>query len=60
MSVADWSGSHLKWDRDLRSWKARIGAVFGRRELKESAGYFLDGLRLFPLSSFSKTPVEHL
>ena len=44
MSVADWSGSHLKWDRDIRSWKERIGAVFGRRELKESAGYFLDGL----------------
>ena len=44
MSVADWSGSHLKWDRDLTSWKERIGAVFGRRELKESAGYFLDGL----------------
>ena len=44
MSVADWSGSHLNWDRDLRSWKERIGRVFGRRELKESAGYFLDGL----------------
>ena len=44
MSVADWSGSHLKWDRALTSWKERIGAVFGRRELKESAGYFLDGL----------------
>ena len=44
MSVADWSGSHLQWDRALTSWKERIGAVFGRRELKESAGYFLDGL----------------
>ena len=44
MSIADWSGSHLNWDRDLASWKERISAVFGRRELKESCGYFLDGL----------------
>ena len=44
MSVADWSGSHLKWERDFTSWKERISGVFGRRELKESAGYFLDGL----------------
>ena len=44
MSVADWSGSHLNWDRDLTSWKERIGSVFGCRELKESAGYFPDGL----------------
>ena len=44
MSVADWSGSHLNWDRDLVSWKERIDAVFGRWELKESCGYFLDGL----------------
>ena len=36
--------SHLNWDRDLASWKELIGAVFGRRELKESRGYFLDGL----------------
>ena len=44
MSIADWSGSHLNWDRDLASWKERICAVFRRRELKESCGYFLDGL----------------
>ena len=44
MSIADWSGSHLNWDRDLASWKERISAVFRRRELKKSCGYFLDGL----------------
>lgn len=43
MSVSDWSGSCLAWDDELRSLKERIGCVFGRSELRESAGHFLDG-----------------
>jgi len=44
MGVADWSGSLLEWDRQLRSLKERIGPVFGRREVRETAGAFVDGL----------------
>src|SRR4051794_13999170 len=44
MAVADWSGSLLEWDRQLRSLKGRIGHVFGRSEVRETAGAFLDGL----------------
>src|SRR3712207_9099970 len=44
MAVADWSGSLLEWDRQLRSLKERIGPVFGRREVRETAGAFVDGL----------------
>ena len=44
MSVAEWSGSLVEWERELRSWKTRLGPVFGRRQLRETGGAFLDGL----------------
>jgi SRSO17 transposase len=44
MSVASWSGSLLAWEGELAALKARLGPVFGRRELRETAGAFLDGL----------------
>ena len=44
MSVAAWSGSLLRWEEELACWKARLGPVFRRRELKETGGHFLDGL----------------
>jgi SRSO17 transposase len=44
MSVADWSGSLLSWDGELSALKERISPVFRRRELKETAGAFVDGL----------------
>jgi len=44
MPVADWSGSLLCWDRELSALKDRISPVFRRRELKETAGAFMDGL----------------
>ena len=44
MSVADWSGSLLDWERELGLWKLRLGPVFGRREVRETGSAFLDGL----------------
>src|SRR3954465_5645609 len=44
MSVAVWSGSLVAWERELAVLKARIGPVFGRAEVRETAGAFLDGL----------------
>ena len=44
MSVAEWSGSLLSWSDGLVAWKNRIAPVFRRRELKETAGEFLNGL----------------
>ena len=44
MSVSEWSGSLLAWEQELWSWKARLGPVFRRRELRETCGGFLDGL----------------
>jgi SRSO17 transposase len=44
MSVASWSGSLLAWEVELSALKARLGRLFGRRELNESAAAFLDGL----------------
>src|SRR3954468_13378354 len=44
MAVADWSGSLLEWDRQLRSLKGRIGQVFGRSEVRGTAGACVDGL----------------
>lgn len=32
MSVAEWSGSLVEWERELCSWKARLG----RRQLRET------------------------
>jgi SRSO17 transposase len=44
MSVASWSGSLLAWEGELAALKARLGPLFGRRELRETAAAFLDGL----------------
>ena len=44
MPVAAWSGSLLLWERELAALKERIAPVFRRRELKETAGAFVDGL----------------
>lgn len=44
MSVAAWSGSLLAWEWELAALKERLGPVFHRRELKATAGAFLDGL----------------
>ncbi|HEY5091118.1 MAG TPA: IS701 family transposase [Polyangia bacterium] len=44
MSVALWSGSSLQWERDLSALKSRLAPVFGRREVRASAGAFIDGL----------------
>ena len=42
--VGDWSGSLLEWEAELERLKARTGRAFPRRELKETAGAFIDGL----------------
>jgi len=44
MSVGEWSGSLLAWERELTGLKDRISGVFGRSELRETASAFLDGL----------------
>ena len=44
MGVAEWSGSLLEWEKELISLKERFGPVFGRRELRETGGAFIDGL----------------
>ena len=44
MRVARWSGSLSAWAEDLHRLKSWIGPVFGRREVRETAGAFLDGL----------------
>lgn len=44
MSVSTWSGSVLAWEHELLALKERLGAIFGRRELRESGGAFVDGL----------------
>jgi SRSO17 transposase len=44
MSVVVWSGSGLGWDRELVALKSRLGPVFGRPEVRTSAGAFIDGL----------------
>lgn len=44
MSVAEWSGSLLRWEGELEALKERLSAVFPRRELRETAGAFLNGL----------------
>ncbi len=42
--VADWSGSLLDWESELERLKARVGASLRRRELRDSASAFIDGL----------------
>lgn len=44
MSVAEWSGSLLAWEGELSALKARLAPVFGRSELRASAGAFIDGV----------------
>lgn len=44
MRVARWTGSLVAWERDYAAFKARLAPAFGRRELRESACAFLDGL----------------
>lgn len=44
MGVATWSGALLDWDAELAALKARLAPVFWRKELKATAGAFLDGL----------------
>ena len=44
MSVAWWSGSLWAWEGELSALKARLGPLFGRRELRETAAAFLDGV----------------
>jgi len=44
MLVAGWSGAMPAWERELSSFKGRLGTAFGRAELRRSAGAFLDGL----------------
>src|SRR4051794_12322616 len=44
MSVGEWSGSLLSWEGELSTLKKRLGPIFGRRELRETGGAFLDGL----------------
>ena len=42
--VAEWSGSLLEWEAELLRLKARLGAALPRREVRETAGAFIDGL----------------
>ena len=44
MSVASWSGSLLAWEDELTALKMRLAPIFGRAELRASAGAFIDGL----------------
>jgi len=44
LTVAEWSGALLGWERELASFKERLGSAFGRAELRRSAGALLDGL----------------
>ena len=44
MSGALWSGSLLEWEQELAALTARLAPVFGRAELRASAGAFIDGL----------------
>lgn len=44
MAVASWSGSTLAWESDLVDLKTRFGSVIRRREMREAAADYLDGL----------------
>jgi SRSO17 transposase len=43
VGVAGWSGSLLGWGRELTGLKGRLASVFGRAEVRQSAGAFIDG-----------------
>ena len=44
MGVSDWTGGFIDWRGELIALKDRLGAVLGRRELRETGAAFLDGL----------------
>ena len=44
MAVASWAGSLLAWQRELAAVKELLAQVFGRRELRQTSGEFLNGL----------------
>jgi hypothetical protein len=44
VGVAEWSGSLLRWERELSELKDRLAPVFGRSEIRQSAGAFIDGV----------------
>ena len=44
MGVGEWSGSLLRWERELTEVKDRLRPVFGRSEIRQSAGEFIDGV----------------
>jgi SRSO17 transposase len=44
MSVALWSGALLDWYNELAALKDRVAPVFGRVEVRATAGAFIDGL----------------
>ena len=44
MTVAAWSGSLLPWTAELSGLKGRLSGIFGRRESREAAWKYLDGL----------------
>jgi SRSO17 transposase len=44
MGLSDWTGGRIDWHGELQGVRARLGAVLGRRELRESGSAFLDGL----------------
>src|ERR1700760_4176843 len=44
MGVAGWSGSLLRWDRELTELKARLAPAFGRADVRQSAWAFVDGM----------------
>ena len=44
MAVASWAGSLLAWQRELAAVKELLAQVFGRRELRQISGEFLNGL----------------
>src|ERR1700755_2341259 len=43
VAVAGWSGSLLRWERELGEVKDRLAPVFVRSEVRQSAGAFIDG-----------------
>ena len=44
MSVSDWAGSGIGWERELTALKGRLCSVFRRSEARASCGAFIDGL----------------
>lgn len=44
MSVASWSGALVAWEQELLAVKESLGRVMPRRELRETASAFIDGL----------------